>query len=214
MESEQDFGFLTDQDIQHQSDHLFKEGYNPNEAKRAAYDLHLGEYAYLTGSDYPQKLSEKQPFISIPRGQFALLITKEYVTMPKDYLGLISTKFGFKEQGLINVSGFHVDPGFHGKILFSVFNAGPMDVVLEYDKPTFMLFFYKLHKEVGNPYNGERQGQTHLPTNIVTSLKGSSASLSDVDKRVSQLETTTKVYWAVLIALIGALVAVFLKYAM
>jgi len=208
------FGFLTDEQIIEESRRLFKEGsFDPSQAKSASYDLRLGDEVYITGQDYPQRLSEEKPFFSVPRGQFALLMTKEYLTVPPNYLALISIRFDKKAQGLINVSGFHIDPGFRGKILFSVFNAGPTDVVLKYDEPTFMVFFYKLEKDVLRPYDGDKKEQEHLPVKLVTSLKGTSASLSDVDRRVGQLETTNKVLWAVLIALIGAVVAVFLRFA-
>jgi dCTP deaminase len=208
-------GFLTDDDIIKEHYKLFANGsFEKNNALRASYDLRLGEEAYITGQDYPQILSENNPFVTIPRGQFALLMTKEYITLPNDYLGLISIKFGIKAQGIINVSGFHVDPGFNGKILFSVFNAGPMDIVLKYGDPIFMIFFYKLKDKVGKPYDGDRNKQKVLPVRLVTSLKGTSASLSNVDKRVSRLETTNKVQWALIIALIGALIALVLRGAL
>lgn len=207
-----DPGFLTDEQIIAENRRLFKEGsFDAGQAKRASYDLRLGDEVYITGQDYPETLSEKRPFVSIPRGQFALLMTKEYVTVPKDYLALISIRFGKKAQGLINVSGFHVDPGFEGKILFSVFNAGPTDVVLRYGEPTFMIFFYKLEKAVLKPYEGEKQNQENLPVALVTSLKGTSASLSDVDGRVARLEVRERIYWAILIALVTALIAIFFK---
>jgi dCTP deaminase len=207
-------GFLTDKEIIEEKDNLFAPGsFDEKNATHASYDLRLGEEAYISGKDYPQRLSDNDPFITIPRGQFALLIAKEYIKLPNDYLGLISIRFGIKAQGLINVSGFHVDPGFEGKILFSVFNAGPMDVVLKYNEPTFMIFFYKLKEKVGKSYVGERQKQEGLPVALVTSLKGTSTSLSDVDKRVSQLETINKIQWALIITLIAALIALFLKGA-
>jgi dCTP deaminase len=203
-------GFLTAEEIKAEKTSLFKEGFDPKQAKYASYDLRLGDEVYISGEDYPRKLSYDWPFVSIPRGQFALLITREYITMPDNYMGLISIRLGKKLQGLMNVSGFHVDPGFDGKLVFSVFNAGPADVQLRYEDPTFMIFFYKLSKQAKS-YEGERDKQEHLPLPVVTSLKGTSASLSDVDQRVQKLETTGKVYWALLIALVGALIALFVK---
>jgi len=204
-----DFGFLTDKEIKDKNKELFKEGFVPKQAIHASYDLSLGDEVYISGEDCPKRLSKISPFVSIPRGQFALLMTKEYVTVPTDHLGFISIKFGIKAQGLINVSGFHVDPGFEGKILFSVFNAGPSDVVLEYGEPTFMIFFYKLRESVEKPYEEERKYQEHLPTGLVTSVKGVSASLSNVDRRVGYLETYQKVFWALLGVVGSALVALF-----
>lgn len=206
-----DCGFLTDEEINGRITSFFLKGCDDKRATGASYDLALGEEVYISGEDCPTKLSENSPYVSIPRGQFALLITKEYVHVPPEYLGLISVRFSKKAQGLINVSGFHVDPGFEGKILFSVFNAGPSDVVLRYGEPTFMIFFYKLREKVGRSYDGDMKGQEHLPTKLVTSIKGVSASLSDVDKRVRALEVTNRVLISLLAALAAAIFAFFLK---
>jgi len=202
-------GFLTDREIIVENLWLFPKGFDSEQAKRASYDLSLGEEVYITGQDYPKRLSEKNPFVTIPRGQFALLMTKEYVRLPDNYLGLISIRLGKKEQGLVNISGFHVDPGFEGKLTFSVFNAGPMDVVLKYGQPTFMIFFYKLKEKVLRPYDGGRQKQEHLPVELVTSLKGTSVSLSDVDKRVRDLEVTNKIFIGLLVAVAVSIIALF-----
>jgi dCTP deaminase len=47
-------------------------------------------------------------------------------------------KFKIKQRGLVNVSGFHVDPGYSGKLLFSVYNAGPRSIVLTRGEPVFV----------------------------------------------------------------------------
>ena len=206
-----DFGFLTDQEIRDRRHALFREGFVEQRARRASYDLSLGKDVYISGEDYPRKLSKARPHVTIPRGQFALLMTKEYVTMPPDHLGFISIRFGTKAQGLVNVSGFHVDPGFEGKIVFSVFNAGPSDVLLEYDVPTFMIFFYRLRTSAKYPYDGTRQNQERLPTDLVTSVKGVSASLSDVDRRVGSLEVSNRILLGLLAAVAAGLVALFVQ---
>ena len=56
----------------------------------------------------------------IPPGQFGLILTNEVVTIPNDLIGFISIKAKIKFRGLINVSGFHVDPGFHGHGIFTL----------------------------------------------------------------------------------------------
>lgn len=206
-----DFGFLTAKEIKDRNAELFREGFVEKQAEFASYDMSLGDEVYISGEDFPKKLSGAYPFVSIPRGQFALLMTNEYVTMPRDYLGFISIKFGMKAQGLINVSGFHVDPGFEGRILFSVYNAGPSDVLLKHGEPTFIIFFYKLRGLVDRPYAGKRQHQECLPTDLVTSLKGVSASLWEVDKRVRDLEVTNRVLIGFLAALAAGLVALFVQ---
>jgi dCTP deaminase len=114
-----------------------------------AYELTLGDPAFLTRNETerlqelpkgktPGVLSLKElGTITIPPGKFALLLTDEVVSIPHDILGFISIKAKKKWAGLINVSGFHVDPGFTGQLLFSVFNAGPADIVLKYREQFF-----------------------------------------------------------------------------
>lgn len=209
MASTQRIGFLTDKEIIKQGNNLIKD-FEPNLVRGASYDLRLGEEAYISGEEYPKLLtgSNTDSFVTIPRGQFAMLLTKEYVTVPPSYLAFISIKFDKKAQGLVNISGFHVDPGFEGKIIFTVFNAGPTDVVLRYEEPVFMIFFYKLHDRVQYPYDRDKKGQKCLPTKLVTLLKGTSASLSDVDRRLSRIETLAWVFLGLLVGLVGAIIGV------
>jgi len=80
----------------------------------------------------------------IPPGQFAYLLTKETVTVPGNAMAFISMRTAFKFQGLINVSGFHVDPGYSGKLLYAVFNAGPSPVPITEDELLFKIWFCDL----------------------------------------------------------------------
>jgi hypothetical protein len=73
--------------------------------------------------------------LTIYAGQFAYLLTEEVVKIPSSAMGLISLKFGVKGPGLINVSGFHVDPGYWGRLVFSVYNAGPSEARLQRHAP-------------------------------------------------------------------------------
>lgn len=203
------FGFLTNEELKNEFPILVPGAtFVESQAGGASYDLTLGAEVYVSGKGYPEILTQDQPYVSLPRGQFALLMTDERVAMPLNYLGMISIRFSIKKLGLINVSGFHVDPGYSGRIIFSVFNAGPSDVVLKYKDPVFMIFFFKLEHNAQS-YCGIVH--EHLPIDLVTSLKGTSASLSGVDERVSKLETTYRIFWGILIALIGALIALFVR---
>jgi dCTP deaminase len=106
-------------------------------------NLRLGTEVYLSSEDLPRKLS-KGDLISIRSGEFALLITEEEIRLPLNVMGSISMRFGFKRKGLINVSGFHVDPGYEGKLIFSVYNAGPNDIVVRRCDSLFMIFLRNL----------------------------------------------------------------------
>ena len=122
---------------------------NPDLIDCAAYTLRLGPEVYITPHEAtkdPQTttkrlLGQKESF-TIPAGQFAFLLTEESIVLPSDLLGFISIKATTKFKGLINVSVFHVDPGYTGRLIFSVYNAGPSPIHLERGEP---LFCYGLH---------------------------------------------------------------------
>ncbi|MFC1393217.1 hypothetical protein NK318_01170 [Acinetobacter junii] len=112
----------------------------------ASIVLTIGSEVYVTPSSeddikVKKKLTERDSQFIIPKGQFALLITHEIVHVPINALAFISFKAKYKYKGLINVSGFHVDPGWKGTLTFSVYNAGPSDIVMEKGNP-FALIWY------------------------------------------------------------------------
>jgi deoxycytidine triphosphate deaminase len=84
--------------------------------------------------------------IRIPPGQFALLFTLESIQIPASAMGFISVRTSEKIKGLINVSGFHVDPGFKGHLKFSVYNAGNRLICLDYESSGFLLWLCDLDR--------------------------------------------------------------------
>ncbi len=147
--------------------------------------LTVGREVFITGHPTKDKLKEREQF-EIPSGQFALLITDETISLPLNKLGFITIKFGLKKQGLVNISGFHVDPGFSGKLLFSVYNAGASDIVLSQGADAFRLWIEDL-KIDAEPYNGKHQGQIEISDDDVKQIKGRIASPAALMKRINRL---------------------------
>lgn len=162
--------------------------YNDQQAQGCAYELCLGEEVCVTSDDTNKTTLGENETVKIPSGQFALLITQEVLKIPLDTLALISIKFGIKAQGLINVSGFHVDPGFHGRLKFSVYNAGAQTVVLERGQLAFMIWFTDLTAPTQDQYNGVHQGQMHISSNDVRLLQGEIASPGQLRKKLADIE--------------------------
>src|SRR6266513_4854187 len=109
--------------------------------KYCACELNLGDEAFLTSSDNDTKQIIGPPGqLCIPPGQFALLITQQMITMPEKAIGFISIKASIKFRGLVNVSGFHVDPGFKGRLKFSVYNAGSRNLDLTPGNRVFLIW--------------------------------------------------------------------------
>jgi dCTP deaminase len=182
----------------------FKEG----NLRQASYDLRLGKESYVVGDDVPRRLSEEKPYLSIAPGQFALLTTCEILVMPVDLIAFITLRNTFKMQGLINVSGFHVDPTHNGILVFAVNNIGPDDIRLKFGECTFTIFFADVAGDIEDqrpPFG------TELPRQYVQLLGGSSITLGKLQRELEDLRTKLLLYAPLGIALLIALILNLLK---
>tara|TARA_R110001606_G_scaffold224002_1_gene372014 strand:- start:366 stop:1043 length:678 start_codon:yes stop_codon:yes gene_type:complete len=159
-----------------------------------AYTLRMGREAYVTpdakdGHDGKKKvkhLSENEHFI-IPSGQFAWLLTKEFFRIPKDTMAFISLRTTYKFKGLINVSGFHVDPGFEGHLVYAVFNAGPQEIRLSENEDLFLIWFASLDKE--SEKVRKKPALKRIETKFL--VPGEILSLQSASEEISRLKTKT-----------------------
>jgi dCTP deaminase len=174
---------------------------------QAYYRLRLGADFYISTKDKPQKLGDGEILVIKP-GEFALLTTHERLKLTPYYLGFISMRFLPKARGLINISGFHVDPGFKGLLIFSVYNAGPRDVAFRYKDPIFMVIFARLAEKV--EYMGPHQNQLEIPVDMITSLRGAPVSPRALQNQVDRLKLELRIYTSIILALFGALLSILL----
>jgi dCTP deaminase len=204
----------------------------PGRVDCAAYTLAIGPEVYVSPNDQTadpttvtvRKLSDGDAF-TIPPGQFAFLLTEEVVSVPADALAFISIRAKTKFRGLVNVSGFHVDPGYRGQLTFAVFNAGPVPIHLKRGQAIFLIWYASLDCETALKKDGPvRRG---IDAELVTAVAGelqSFASLSkkikDVDKsladRIHTIEreqTYYRVIGAIALAVLVGLAASWLKDA-
>jgi dCTP deaminase len=196
----------------------------------AAYTLAIGPEVYVSPNDQAtdpttvtvRKLGDGEAF-TIPPGQFAFLLTEEVVSVPADAVAFISIRAKTKFRGLVNVSGFHVDPGYCGQLTFAVFNAGPVPIHLKRGQAIFLIWYASLDCQTAF----KKDGTVHrgIDPELVTAVAGelqSFASLSkkikDVDKaladRVNAVEKEQTYYraiGAVAMALVIALTVNWLK---
>ncbi|MBU4384393.1 MAG: hypothetical protein KKH66_18280 [Proteobacteria bacterium] len=178
----------------------------------SSYELRLGKEAYISGGKELVKLGPHPgngvcEYILIEPGDFVMLMTLEKVEIPPEYMAFISIKTGFKNRGLVNISGFHVDPGYNGNLIFSVYNAGPSGIVIRYGEPVFIIFFAELTSEAAVPYEG---GRDKIKSDEMNKLTGNSVSPFDLHDRISKLEHTTNLQWGLLAAAtVGLLTIVF-----
>ncbi|MDQ3232718.1 MAG: hypothetical protein M3Q07_12940 [Pseudobdellovibrionaceae bacterium] len=165
------------------------------QVKSGAYELALGDAAVTNEKGNPNhlKLVEGQSFEILP-GQFGLLLTKETIDLPADVQGKISIKTKIKFKGLLNISGVHVDPGFKGRLKFSVQNAGGQPIILQQGQVLFQLWFEEM---TGSdvPY-GYKKEHDIITADDLDRLKGypvspviALAKIDEISKDVSIMRT-------------------------
>src|SRR5882762_7549420 len=171
-----------------------KDTYDPKCLQQSSYDLRLGKEAYLVGTDAPIFLSEDEPYLKITPGQFAILTCFEKLNLPDNIMGFITLRNNLKMQGLVNISGFHVDPTFKGILIFAVNNAGPSDIRLRFGERTFTIFLAEVAGKIGNPRREQKEPLEGIPLNLIQNLGGSSVTLTKLQKDIDDLRTKMLIY--------------------
>lgn len=158
---------------------------------------------------------------AIPPGQFAYVITHETVKIPTDVLAFISIRTTVKWKGLINVSGFHVDPGYQGRLTFAVYNAGPASIHLRSGDAVFLIWFANLDaktdyaktvKDLVPPANSRINtaalapisGELHSLNGLATRLKNTTDPLA---ARIAALEQANGIIKVIAGAILAAAAA-------
>jgi dCTP deaminase len=158
----------------------------------AAYRLSVGQEVYVSPTGQPDDPRNKPKTIlnpdagfSVPPGQFGFILTEEAIAVPSNAMALISIRATYKFAGLVNVSGFHVDPGFSGKLLFSVFNAGPNPVHLSRGEECFLIWYASLTQP--GPAE-EKRGYSHIPSNLTGPLASGIHSFASLESKITESE--------------------------
>ena len=170
--------------------------YDKSRLDAVSYKLRVGEEAFVTpSSDDADPAYKTKRFlrngesIAIPSGQFAILCTEETVNIPFDTIGFIALRSkDAKFKGLVNVSGFHVDPGYSGKLIFAVFNAGPGAVHVARGDEWFMIAFAGLDRTSDEPRR-DPNDYKNIPTSVLSPLTGQFLTLKGLDAKIDNTES-------------------------
>ncbi|WP_024576224.1 MULTISPECIES: hypothetical protein [unclassified Afipia] len=200
--------------------------YTDDRIDGAAYRLRVGPEVYVSPTGEPDdprnkpktQLGPGQGF-TVPAGQFGFLLTEENVKVPPTAIAFISMRASYKFQGLVNVSGFHVDPNYDGRLIFSIFNAGPGPVHLARGEECFLIFYSTLDRPEDVKV---KEGHDSIPSNLtgpiaggLQSFAGLLSKINENDKKVSDRVNTLEreqaiLKWAIALA-VGALISVGLR---
>ncbi|MGH8612248.1 MAG: dCTP deaminase domain-containing protein [Gammaproteobacteria bacterium] len=158
-----------------------------------AYTLCIGPEIYVTpsleltspGTHTKAQVAEGEGF-AIPAGQFAFLITEESVEVPTDAIAFISIRARTKFRGLVNVSGFHVDPGWKGRLIFAVFNAGPSTIHLQRGLPMFLIWYADLDQPSQRRKTVE--GPSTIPPDMINNITGELNSFQNLARKMREAD--------------------------
>ena len=173
----------------------------------AAYTLRVGAEVYISPSNRKEALGRTKRFLDhgqgfvVPPGQFAFLLTEEIVAVPDDSLAFISMKAKIKFRGLVNVSGFHVDPGYRGRLLFAVFNAGPSGVHLSRGDDCFLVWYACLDRR--SSYVRDAPPIDGITASLITPIANEVQSLAGLSSRIDKVEADQRVVYNAAIVAIG-----------
>lgn len=185
--------------------------FDPTRVDGAAYRLRVGGEVYVSPTGEPDDprnkpktvLGSDRKCFAIASGQFGFILTDETVEVPEKNLAFISIRATYKFDGLVNVSGFHVDPCFKGKLIFSVFNAGPNPVHLDYLEECFLIWFADLDEATSPAV--PKKGYSSIPSKLMSGLANGTQSFAslestirDNDKKVTDRVTALEREQAVL----------------
>lgn len=167
--------------------------------EEAGYRLSIGRQCYINdlSKNTLRELAEEESFVIGP-GQFVFLLTEETVCIPRDCIAFISVRATYKFRGLVNVSGFQVDPGYRGCLVFAMFNAGPMHIHLRRGEEIFTIWLSTLDKAVDSEFQGTDQipdSLNAIPSKVVNGLAGEALTAYQVKELIEQQKqeiTTTK----------------------
>jgi dCTP deaminase len=194
------------------------EPYNPDAQKEASYLLSIGDEVYISSPEARSKkqiLTDKKPSFSIEPGQFAFLLSAERVTTPFDTIGFISIRAKIKFMGLVNISGFHVDPGYSGKLIFAVFNAGPTRIHLQKGQPIFPLWLATLDKPIKR--TEIKEGYTDIPPELITQISGNFTTAYQVKTQLDAIRADVmdlkafKLYLTAILTAVGIILFPIIK---
>ena len=175
-----------------------------NNIKGASYDLRLGDEIYSSGEI--KKLENQNLRLTIAPYDYALVSSKEEISLPKDVVAHFGLTVGLFCQGIILSNGQQVDPGFRGKLFCLLFNTSNQPVTIKRGAHYATIEFTKMN-ELASKYKGKYQGKEDiidvLPDN--TMLGGLSELKSEIEELKLESRNMQSVYISVIAIMFAAI---------
>ena len=178
-------GVLVDEDIRR----LAKKGmittFREGSLQPASYDLGLGDLYFADGS-YRAFHDPTNQSLTLKFGEFILLTSLECLSLPDDVVAHAGLVSGRAQSGLVSLFSPQIDPGFQGRLVVPLFNAGRGPITLVYGEPIFTVEFVRTTRRAS-----ERWSDTHAPLMGIPpsamQLEGGLGALTEISDLVADL---------------------------
>lgn len=97
-------------------------------------------------------------------GEFVLMSTAEYVSIPHDAFGIVRARSTAGRIGLECMDSGVIDPGFRGQITLELFNPAPWPIPVASFSSHVQLIMFDLDEATERPYAGRYQEQAGITT--------------------------------------------------
>lgn len=173
---------LTDGQIReaHESGDILIEPFLEEQLEPATYDLRVGKQGATTSTKKIVDI-EKEGYLSIAPGDFAIVTVLEEIRLGAQYAARFGLRSKFARKGLIATAGPQIDPGYHGRLIVGITNLTPRPVSLPFKDDFLSVEFHKLEEPAENPYDGPYQDVMELrPEDIEFITESEGMALSEV----------------------------------
>jgi dCTP deaminase len=109
----------------------------------ASLDLTIGRILIPAEGDGDDEVHE-EPSLSLAQGETVVVETHECLSMPRTVAAIGFPPSTISRDGLLMTNPGHVDPGFAGRLKFTVINLGKKPIELASGKPICTLLFFSI----------------------------------------------------------------------
>lgn len=118
-----------------------------------SYDLCVGNEAFAIKTRQKISISKEKRIIIRPSDVF-LVLSKEYIGLPREFVGSVMPRFSFVREGIIQ-SMTKIDPTWYGKIVVAIVNHSRNPFQLKKGQPFCTLVIHRLDKPCSRILNSQ-----------------------------------------------------------
>lgn len=170
----------------------------------SSVDLHIGDI-FLPEAKARKRGSTDKPShdYCLKSGETAVVTTFEDLAFPSNLCAIAFPPSHVSFKGILMTNPGHIDPGYHGKMRFTVINMGRESYSLKTLQPIITLCVFDLEGHPKRDYRQRREGQGAL-IDVQETLERLSADFIDVRRRARKEARSIVLKAGLMVALLVA----------